>query len=29
MMLRYGRVDDGVMEFAGPPATATPLAAVS
>jgi monooxygenase len=29
MMLRYGRVDDGVMEFVGAPATATPLAAAS
>lgn len=29
MMLRYGRVDDGVMEFQGAPATATPLAAAS
>jgi monooxygenase len=29
MMLRYGRVDDGVMEFLGAPATAPPLAATS
>ena len=29
MMLRYGRVDDGVMEFLGAPATARPLAARS
>jgi monooxygenase len=29
MMLRYGRVDDGVMEFREAPATARPLAATS
>jgi monooxygenase len=29
IMLRYGRLDDGVMEFQGASATATPLTAAS